>query len=99
MNILDRNNDAVLDDSGPVAGPFDFREAVRGHKKSRTARFFLQHKFDKNLLHQRIKPRSRFIQNNHLRIVHEGGDDADFLLHPFRHFANRRAYIELKPVD
>ena len=74
-----------LEDGDPVAGAFHLVEHVGGHQDGLAGGLFLVDQIDEGVLHQRIQAAGRLVEHQNGRIVHEGADQADLLLHALGH--------------
>jgi hypothetical protein len=69
---------AGADDGDAFGEGFDFREHVRAKENGRAAGSGLAYERLEFVLEEGIKSRSRFIQDEQFRAVHEGLDNPDF---------------------
>lgn len=77
---------SLADDADTIAGAFNFFEDVAGEQDGFAACFFFGDQLDEGVLHQWIEAGGRFVEDEDLRVVHKGGDDAELLLHALAHF-------------
>jgi len=90
----------LLDDGRPVAGFLYFVEDVARHQNRFAPLLFLLDETDEALLHQRIEAARRLVEDQNVRVGHEGHHDPDFLLHPlWKTFDARVGDIELKKFE
>jgi hypothetical protein len=87
--VLDGDQAPVADDRDAVAQTLDLVEVVRGQKDRRAALALLGHDLVELLLHERIQPARRLVEDQQLGRVKQGLDEADLLAVAARQMPHR----------
>ena len=88
-DALDGDQLPVPDDADPVANPLDLVQLVRGEEDRAAALALLGDQRQELLLHQRVEPAGRLVEDQQLGRVEAGQDQTDLLAVAARELAER----------
>ena len=89
---------ALAQDADPITQGLDLRQDVRGQEDRLPAVLRFVHGSAERLLHQRIQPRGRFVEHQHVGPRRERGDEHDLLAVALRVGTHLLAGVEVEPL-
>ena len=99
LDPVDPGEAAVADDRDPIAGPLDLAEDVARQEDRPTLGLGLADELVERLLDERVESRRRLVQDEQVRPVLEGDDEADLLLVALRVLLEPPRWVDLEPLD
>ena len=90
---------ALADDRDPVGQPLDLAEDVAGQQHGRARGRVLGDALVEDLLHQRVEPRGRLVEDQQLGVGGEGRDQRDLLPVALGVGAALLGRVELEPLE
>jgi hypothetical protein len=95
---LDRDEPAAADDPDPVAHPLDLGEVVRGEEHGASLGLYLLDDVEELLLHERVEPARRLVEDQQRRPVEHRLDEPDLLLVPPREPPHGTVQLGTEPL-
>ncbi len=96
--ILHDHQAPPANDSHPVGDPLDLRQDMGGEEDGPSLFLRLLHHPVELLLHQRVEPAGRFVEDQQLRMMHEGLDEPHLLFVAAGQIADGSLQVELQPL-